>query len=72
MGFQQSNLCANYIYKIGGCAKLPLKMAWELTIHKLQGMALPKATIDIGNFECQGLNFIAISRVPSLNELCIS
>ena len=47
-------------------------MAWALTIHKYQGMTLPKATIDIGKTEHQGLTFTAISRVPSLQDLRIN
>ena len=31
--------------------QIPLKMAWALTIHKSQGMTLPKSTIDIGKIE---------------------
>ena len=34
--------------KTGSRTQIPLKMAWGLTIHKVQGMTLPKATIDIG------------------------
>ena len=44
-------------------------MAWALTIHKSQGMTLPKATIDIGKIERQSLTFTAISRVPYLQDL---
>jgi ATP-dependent exoDNAse (exonuclease V) alpha subunit len=35
----------------GSRRKLPLRMAWALRIHKLQGMTLPKETIDIGNMD---------------------
>jgi len=56
----------------GSRRQLPLRMAWGLTIHKAQGMTLQKATIDIGNRDRQGLTFTAISRVRSLNDLCIS
>ena len=35
-------------------------------------MRLPKATIDIGLTERQGLTFKTISRVPSLQDLYIS
>jgi ATP-dependent exoDNAse (exonuclease V) alpha subunit len=31
--------------------QLPLRLAWALTIHKSQGLALPKAWIDIGKSE---------------------
>lgn len=55
--------------KINGRMQIPLKMASALTIHKYQGMTLPKATIDIGKIERKGLTFIAISRVPSLKDL---
>ena len=56
----------------GGRTQIPLKMAWALTIHKSQGMTLPKATIDISTMERQGLTFTALSRVPSLKDLHIS
>jgi len=35
----------------GSYRQLPIRMAWGLTIHKSQGMTLPKATIDIGNID---------------------
>ena len=47
-------------------------MAWDLTIHKAQGMTLQNETIDIGNIDRQGLTFTAISRVKSLSSLHIS
>ncbi|XP_057856401.2 uncharacterized protein LOC131065774 [Cryptomeria japonica] len=51
--------------------QLPLRLAWALTIHKSQGLTLPKATIDIGPRERTGLTFVAISRVKSLECLRI-
>ena len=56
----------------GSYRKLPLRMAWGLTIHKAQGMTLQNVTIDIGNTDRQGLTFNAISRVTSLASLRIS
>ena len=56
----------------GSRRKLPLSMAWGLTIHKAQGMTLQNVTIDIGNIDRQGLTFTVISRVTSLSCLCIS
>ena len=56
----------------GSRRKLPLCMAWGLTIHKAQGMTLQKATIDIGNVDRQGLTFTVVSRVRHLCDLCIT
>lgn len=47
-------------------------MAWALMIHKSWGLALEQDTIDIGNKECEGLTFIAISIVNSIDGLRIS
>ena len=50
--------------------QLPLRLAWALTIHKSQGLTLPKAIkawIDIGKSErIVGVSYVAISRVKSL------
>ena len=54
------------------CARLqlPLKLAWVVTIHKCQGMALNKAVIDVGKKEFSaGLTFVACSRVRQLKDL---
>ncbi|XP_059068714.1 uncharacterized protein LOC131859171 [Cryptomeria japonica] len=49
----------------GRTLQLPLRLAWALTIHKSQGLTLPKTTIDIGPRERTGLIFVAVSRVNS-------
>ena len=50
---------------------LPLRLAWALAIHKSQGLALPKARIDIGKSKrTAGVSYVAISRVKSL-ESCV-
>ena len=52
--------------------QLPLRLAWALTIHKSQGLALPKASIDIGKSErTTGVSYVAISRVRSLASCVI-
>ena len=52
--------------------QLPLRLAWALTIHKSQGLTLPKAWIDIGKSErTAGISYVAISRVKSLASCII-
>ena len=52
--------------------QLPFRLAWALTIHKSQGLTLPKAWIDIGKSEkTAGISYVAISRVKSLTSCII-
>ena len=52
--------------------QLPLRLAWALTIHKSQGLTLPKVWIDIGKSErTAGVSYVAISRVKSLASCVI-
>lgn len=52
--------------------QLPLKLAWAMTIHKSQGLTLPKALRDIGKTEKKtGISYVAISRVRSLSSCII-
>lgn len=48
-----------------------LKMAWALTIHKLESLTVQRVAIDIDNIDWQGLTFTTISRVRELPCLCI-
>ena len=52
--------------------QLPLKLAWALTIHKSQGLTLPKAWVDIGKSEqTLGITYVALSRVKQLSSLVV-
>ena len=44
-------------------------MAWALTIQKSQGLTLTRLTIDIGNNERQGLNFIVMPCTATLEGM---
>ena len=48
--------------------QLRLKFAWAVTIHKVQGLSLEIAVIDIGKFSC-GLTFVACSHVRRLTDM---
>ena len=44
--------------------QIPLTLAWAITMHKSQGLTLPKAWIDIGKSEkTPGVSYVALSRV---------
>jgi ATP-dependent DNA helicase PIF1 len=50
--------------------QLPLMLAWGITIHKIQGLTLEKAVIELGDKDFSaGLTFVAISRVKTLKGL---
>ena len=49
--------------------KIPFNMAWELTIHKSQGLTLTRSTIDIGNNEHQGSTFTKIPQTTTLKGM---
>ena len=48
--------------------QIPLKLAWEIIIHKAQGVTLDKVVIDIGKEFSAGLTFVACSRVRRLSD----
>ena len=52
--------------------QFPLKVAWELNIHANQGLTLKRSTIEIGNNECQGLAFIAMLCIATLEGMWIA
>jgi hypothetical protein len=49
---------------------LPLQLAWAITIHKAQGLTLPRVVLSVGPTERYlGIFFVAISRVRALDHL---
>ena len=51
----------------------PLCLAWSLTVHKCQGLELPKVKINLGSREMvAGISFVALSRVRRLKDVLFS
>jgi DNA replication protein DnaC len=50
--------------------QLPLMMSWATTVHKVQGLTLDAAVIDVGSsIFTTGMTYVALSRVKSLSGL---
>ena len=49
-----------------------MKLAYAITIHKLQGLTCKKLKVDIGTTEqTSGLTYVALSRVKKLEDLML-
>lgn len=50
--------------------QLLLRLAWAVTVHKSQGLTLPKIKLGLGKREFStGLTFVALSRVKDLDDI---
>ncbi|KAK3931635.1 ATP-dependent DNA helicase [Frankliniella fusca] len=62
-------------YKNGiSCSRyqLPISLCWACTIHKSQGLTLVAMALDAGKSEfALGLLYVALSRVPDKESLCL-
>jgi ATP-dependent exoDNAse (exonuclease V) alpha subunit len=51
---------------------LPIILAWAVTIHKMQGITLHKAVLDLTGCFGNAMECVAISRLKTLDGMAIS
>jgi len=50
----------------------PLKLAYALTVHRVQGLTLDRAYVDVGEAFAEGMLYVALSRVRDIESLSIA
>lgn len=61
-----------YDYKGASCTRtqFPLRLSYAITVHKSQGLTLPKVVLNLNQKEhAAGLSYVAVSRVKTLDSL---
>ena len=52
--------------------QIPLSLAYAMTIHKSQGLTLPKTAVNLtGCYKTDGLAYVALSRVKEIDDLTL-
>ena len=61
------------VHEVEGIAyQFPVKLAWGVTVHKSQGMSIPKYTLDVSESFAHGQMYTGISRIINLKHLSLT